>query len=127
MATVCLPPSVDDVMPKLTAGIVQKNFVQVMRAVECMLGISVPGYKSFETSPNSNVTFTMSQAALTITIPEVQKAINQAVPILLQIALELKIDVILDPAVFWAGGMKRTQADPLTSKYALLFMDCIRD
>ena len=91
-----------------------------MRTVEYMLGIPVPGYKPFQASPNANFTFTMAQAASEIIIPEVQNAINQAMPILLQIALELKIDVMLDPAMFWASSTIRAKADPLSSKHVFL-------
>jgi hypothetical protein len=81
-----------------------------------MLGIPVPGYKPFQFSPNANFTFTMAQAASVITIPEVQKAVNQAMPILLQIALDLKIDAISDSATFLGGSAMRRRAVALTSK-----------
>ncbi|KAF8238144.1 glycoside hydrolase family 5 protein [Tricholoma matsutake] len=100
-------------------GSFQKNFVQVIRAVECMLGISVPGYQSFQTPPNANFTFTMAQASSAITNLEVQKAVAQAIPILLQISLQLKIDVISDSATFLAGSATRKKAAPLMS----IFMD----
>jgi hypothetical protein len=97
-------------------GTDQKNFVQVMRSVESFLGIPVQGYKPFQPSSNSNFTFAMGQAASTITIPEVQKAVIQAIPILLQIALNLKIDTISNPAPFVWGSAMREKAVPLTSK-----------
>jgi glucan endo-1,6-beta-glucosidase len=100
-------------------GAVQKNFVQVMRTVELMLGIPVSGYKPFQGSPNMNFTLTMAQAVSTVTIPEVQNAVIQAIPILLQISLELKIDAISNPAIFWAGSATRAKAAPLTSKCVL--------
>lgn len=100
---------------------VQKNFVQVIRAVECMLGISVPGYQSFQTPPNANFTFTMAQASSAITNLEVQKAVAQAIPILLQISLQLKIDVISDSATFLAGSATRKKAAPLMSMCVFLF------
>jgi hypothetical protein len=103
----------------LTLGAVQKNFVQVMRTVELMLGIPVPGYKPFQGSPNMNFTSTMAQAASTVTITEVGNAIMQAIPILFQISLELEIDVILNPITFWAGSATTASATLLTSKYVM--------
>ncbi|KAF8238160.1 glycoside hydrolase family 5 protein [Tricholoma matsutake] len=95
-------------------GNFQKNFVEVMRTVEFMLGIPVPGYKPFQASFDTNVTFTMAQASSAITNPEVQKAVTQAIPILLEIALQLKIDTISEWATFSVGSATR---GPLTSSF----------
>lgn len=95
-----------------------------MRAVECMLGIPVPGYNPFIPSPNSNFTSAMVQAASEITISEVQQAVFQAIPILLQIAIELKIDAILNPAAFWAGSATRAKSALLISKCASFNLQC---
>lgn len=101
----------------LTLGAVQKNLVQVMRTVELMLGIPVPGYKPLQGSPNMNFTSAMAQAASTVTITEVRNAIMQAIPILYQISLELDIDMILNFTTFEAGSVTRATATLLTSMY----------
>lgn len=90
-----------------------------MRTVEFMLGIPVPGYKPFQASFDTNVTFTMAQASSAITNPEVQKAVTQAIPILLEIALQLKIDTISEWATFSVGSATR---GPLTSRYVFFFI-----
>lgn len=74
--------------------IVQKNFVQVVRAVEVVLGITVPGLppQSFHTS---NFTAALVQASkLSIFSQEVRSVLLDTAPILQGVAIQLSLDLL---------------------------------
>ncbi|RDB18518.1 Glucan endo-1,6-beta-glucosidase B [Hypsizygus marmoreus] len=78
-------------------GDFQKNFVQVVRAVEFLLGIPVSGLK-VKAQVNANVT-----AALGLTTqlppifsPETQSVLRDAIPILLKLGVELSLKEIFN-------------------------------
>lgn len=76
--------------------IVQKNFVEVVRAVELAFGITVPGSKFKFTSP---VNFTASFNGLRardIFNEEVVAVLEEAIPIISKVALQFKISPIPD-------------------------------
>ena len=81
--------------------VVDKNFVQTVRAVEHSLGISdsLPGLISIR--DNGNPLNATQAIAITATLTsiltsEVCKVLQEAVPIILQIALELKINLAFE-------------------------------
>lgn len=79
---------------------VQVNFVKVVRAVELSLGISTPGLSLQKSTGGSNFTASLMNAAQDPTFSgEVAEALAAAVPILLQVAIELGT-----PTVFTGGG-----------------------
>ncbi|GLB41592.1 putative glycosyl hydrolase 5 (cellulase A) family protein [Lyophyllum shimeji] len=81
-------------------GDFQKNFVRVVRAVECLLGLPVPSLNlTGKSEPTVNVTASLRLAwqLPPLFSPEVRSAILDAVPILLGIALELGLKEILGP------------------------------
>jgi len=98
-------------------GDFQKNFVQVVREMELMLGISVPGYKFSHDALNTNFTSAMAQASSAIANSAVQTAINKAVIILMQLGFDHGIDAILDPANSWEGSAERMVAEPLITNF----------
>jgi hypothetical protein len=73
---------------------VQTQFVQVVRAVEIVLGIPVPGLKPGSFA-SSNFTAALGLAGTsTIFTQEVRSVLLETVPILLQLGLELKLDAM---------------------------------
>jgi hypothetical protein len=79
-------------------NVVEKNFVQTMRAVEHSLGIpdSLPGQSSvlnLGNVLNATQAFATTATLSTILSSEVCKVLQEAIPIILQIALELNIDL----------------------------------
>ena len=98
----------------------EKNFVQTVRAVEYSLGIpdSLPGL--IPRSDNGNPLNVTQAIATTATLssflaPEVCKVLQEAVPIILQIALELGINLAFEQDGL--GSYLSTR--PLVTKYVL--------
>jgi len=92
-------------------GDFQKNFVGVVRAMEFLLGLPVPGVNS-EASVQAGANIT---AAVNATLPpifntEVQSAINDAIPILIGIGQQLSIKEI---DIF----RPRSKAEPLITTF----------
>ncbi|KAG2072055.1 glycoside hydrolase family 5 protein [Suillus decipiens] len=89
-------------------GTFQKNFVQVMRAVELILGISVPSSSlslSIPASVSNNFTAALSAASsANIFQAEVQAALSDAVPILLEIGAAYGLQTILEASPFKQSG-----------------------
>jgi len=83
---------------------VQKNFVQVIRAVELTLGISVPSSSLsvlVSASVSNNFTAALSEtSSATIFSAEVQAALLEAVPILLEIGAECGLQTIFEASPF---------------------------
>ena len=96
--------------------IVQKNFVRVVRAVELVLGIPVPGVQLSSKITTGNFTAAITAAASTDTSDifsdEVKAALREAAPILLQMAIELAIPTIFN----FQSGSVHNQREPLTTK-----------
>ena len=99
--------------------LVQQNFVKVVRAVELILGISVPGVHLDTRVNTANFTAALSTVASTSSLSEifndeVKSALEAAVPILVQVGTELAI-----PAIFnfnLASAPLHNQRTPLTTK-----------
>lgn len=98
---------------------VQQNFVKVVRAVEELLGISVPGEQSMSKIATAN--FTSAMAAVSsnsssggLFTDEVVSALQDAAPILTQIALELAIPTIFD--ITLPSASLHNQRSPLVTK-----------
>ncbi|KAG7445155.1 glycoside hydrolase family 5 protein [Guyanagaster necrorhizus] len=73
-------------------GDFQKNFVQVVRAVELTLGIDVP-WSGTKIAPTDTTNFTVAlEESLPNFTPEVQSALLEAVPILVEVITELALD-----------------------------------
>ncbi|KAG2152572.1 glycoside hydrolase family 5 protein [Suillus bovinus] len=85
-------------------GTFQKNFVQVIRAVELILGIFVPSSGlSLSVSPSVSTNFTAALSATSsasIFPVEVQAALLDAVPILLEIGVECGLQAIFETSPF---------------------------
>ncbi|KAG2338783.1 hypothetical protein BDR05DRAFT_892917, partial [Suillus weaverae] len=83
---------------------VQKNFVQVMRAVELTLGIFVPSSSlslSISASVSNNFTAALSAtSSATIFSAEVQAALLEAVPILLEIGAACGLQTVFEASPF---------------------------
>ncbi|KAI0792213.1 glycoside hydrolase family 5 protein [Abortiporus biennis] len=81
-------------------GDFQKNFVKVVRAVELVLGIPVPGVELSSRLTSSNFTSALTTAIATNSNgffnAEVKSALKAAVPILIEIGNELSIPTIFD-------------------------------
>lgn len=93
---------------------VQKNFVKTVRAVELSLGIPVPGAGfSLTVSASANFTSAISAAANansnTIFTPEVKAALKDAIPILVEVSLQLGLG-------FDLGALLHSR-EPLVTKY----------
>ena len=98
-----------------------KNFVQTVRAVEQSLGIYDPLSKVIPTSENEQNFMNATQAiATTATLsslnPEVCKVLQQAVPIILQIASDLGINLSFKHDGL---GSSLPTSRPLVTKYVL--------
>lgn len=85
-------------------GTFQKNFVQVIRAVELTLGIPVPSWDvsvSVSASVSNNFTAALSAtSSATIFSPEVQAAISDAVPILREMGVAYGLQTIFEASPF---------------------------
>ncbi|EIN06302.1 glycoside hydrolase family 5 protein [Punctularia strigosozonata HHB-11173 SS5] len=90
-------------------GDFQQNFVRTVRAIELVLGIPVPGASPITSSlSSSNFTSALTSASkltpsssspssiANIFTPEVQAALTEAIPILIQMGIELAIPAIFD-------------------------------
>ncbi|OJT07167.1 Glucan endo-1,6-beta-glucosidase B [Trametes pubescens] len=79
-------------------GDFQKNFVQVIRAVELILGIAVPGMSLDVQLHTSNFTSAITAAVggNNIFNSEVKSALTEAVPILVELGFELAISSIFN-------------------------------
>lgn len=78
---------------------VQKNFVQVVRAVELALGIPVSGAAPLSVpSPSRNVTGALSAASSSPDLfnSEVRQVLQDMVPVLIQVALQLSLNLNFD-------------------------------
>lgn len=100
--------------------LVQQNFVKVVRAVELILGIPVPGAQLNAKVTTANFTSAItavtgsSSAASNIFTDEVKAALQAAVPILVEVGAELAI-----PAIFnfnLASAPLHNQRTPLVTK-----------
>jgi len=83
-------------------GTFQKNFVATVRAVELVLGIDVP-FMTLDVSASVSNNFTAALSAAcssTIFTPEVQSALADAVPILLEIGVQYELQTILEESSF---------------------------
>lgn len=85
-------------------GTFQKNFVQIIRAVELTLGIPVPSWNSPMSVPASvsnNFTAALSAtSSLTIFSAEVQSALSDAIPILLEIGTLCDLQTMFEASPF---------------------------
>jgi len=78
--------------PSLTRFAVQKNFVQVVRAVEWALGIPVPGYSPMPDSGSRNATSCFSTAAeSSLFSDEVRQVLQDSIPVFTQVARQLTL------------------------------------
>ncbi|KIK99140.1 glycoside hydrolase family 5 protein [Paxillus rubicundulus Ve08.2h10] len=95
-------------------GDFQKNFVQTVRAVELVLGISVP-HMSLGLSPStstSNFTAALGTASTaSLFNPEVRSVLKDAIPILLDIGKDCGIEVALTFAPF------KTSRSPIMTNF----------
>ena len=105
------------------AIIVQKNFVQTVRAVEICMGIPVPGIKS-PSSPRlgaaKNVTSAFAIAATLSSIfnSEVLQVLTDAIPVFEQVAEQLDLNT-----AFAEGGLRwlLSRRRALVTKYVISF------
>lgn len=97
---------------------VQQNFVKVVRAVELILGIPIPGEQL--TSKLTTTNFTSAMPAMMnsssggLFNDEVKSVLEDAAPILTQIAFELVIPTIFD--ITLPSAPVHNQRAPLTTK-----------
>ncbi len=98
------------------------NFVKVVRAVELILGIPVPGAQLASKITTSNFTAAIGTATSTnsndIFNDEVKSALQAAAPILAQIAVELSIPTIFNFNL--ASAPVHNQRSPLVTKYVFI-------
>ncbi|KAH9926968.1 glycoside hydrolase family 5 protein [Fomitopsis serialis] len=89
-------------------GTFQKNFVDVVRAVELTLGIPVAGLSLGAEITTSNFTAALGQVANASTVfnPDVRAALAAAAPILVDLAVQLAVPALLDTGL--GGGVDRT-------------------
>jgi hypothetical protein len=95
---------------------VYKNFVQVIRAIELVLGIDVPGLSlpsSFKKSTDFCATLGSLSKLNSLFNPEVRSVLADAVPALLQVGLQLKVDALKSGS---ASGLKTVNRDALITK-----------
>ncbi|KAG1771497.1 glycoside hydrolase family 5 protein [Suillus occidentalis] len=89
-------------------GTFQENFVQIMRAVELTLGISVPSSNlsvSVSTSVSNNFTAALSEtSSATVFSAEVQAALSEAVPIIRGIGTTYSLQTIFEASSFKQSG-----------------------
>jgi len=89
-------------------GAFQKNFVDVVRAVELTLGLPVEGLSLGVEISTSNFTAALVQVANASTLfnADVRGALAAAAPILVDLAVQLAVPALLDTSL--GGGMDRT-------------------
>ncbi|KAG2143787.1 glycoside hydrolase family 5 protein [Suillus bovinus] len=89
-------------------GTFQENFVQIVRAVELTLGISVPSSNlsvSVSASVSNNFTAALSETSLETIFPaEVQAALSEAVPIIMGIGATYGLQTIFEASPFKKSG-----------------------
>lgn len=108
-------------------GAVQMNFVKTVRAVELVLGIPIPGVAFSSKITTTNFTAAVSATATAmgngtstsasasnIFTPEVTAALQDAVPILVEMALELSIPTLFNLAS--TAAPVHNQREPLLTK-----------
>ena len=107
------------------------NFVKTVRAVELILGIPVPGVTFDMKLTTTNFTAAMSATATAmgnatsagasgIFNSEVIAALQEAAPILVEMALELSIPTIFNFAS--AAAPVHSQREPLVTKYVSILL-----
>ncbi|KAF8159297.1 glycoside hydrolase family 5 protein [Crassisporium funariophilum] len=83
----------------------QKNFVQTVRAVEFSLGVPVPGISLassiVQSSKNATAALSASATLSSIFNSEVRKVLQDAVPIIAKVSLQLALNVAFDQ-----GGLR---------------------
>jgi hypothetical protein len=98
---------------------VYKNFVQVIRAVELVLGIDVPGLSlpsSFKKSTNFCTTLGSLSKLTSLFNPEVRSVLADSVPVLLQVGLQLEVDALKSGS---ASGLDTVNREALVTKYVV--------
>jgi hypothetical protein len=113
----------DDQFIHFIAIIVQKNFVQTVRAVEISMGIPVPSI-NLPPSPRLGAArdiasaFTIVSTLSSIFNSEVLQVLIDAIPVLEQVAEQLDLNT-----AFAQGGLRRRLArrGPLVTKYVISF------
>ena len=92
----------------LTSRVVQKNFVDTVRAVELLLGIPVQGMSLGTEITTTNFTQALDDASNLTNIfnENVRAALAAAAPILVDLAVELAVPALLD--VNLGGNVDRT-------------------
>jgi hypothetical protein len=87
---------------------VQENFVQIIRAVELTLGVSVPSSNlsvSVSTSVSNNFTAALSAtSSSTVFSAEVQAALSEAIPIIRRIGTTYNLQTIFEASPFKQSG-----------------------
>lgn len=103
-------------IPHPSSLAVQKNFVQVIRAVELILGIPIPGLSLDVQLHTSNFTSAITAAVSGSNIfnSEVKSALTEAVPILVELGFELAISSIFN--FNSASSPLRNTRQPLVAK-----------
>lgn len=98
------------------SSVVQKNFVQVVRAVEASLGVRGSGHKAqFSASASANFTLAMDQVSINTSFnKEVRLVLKDALPIIIRLALELGLD-----SVFNLASLKSRRKAPIVTKYVI--------
>ncbi|CDO68818.1 Glycoside Hydrolase Family 5 protein [Trametes cinnabarina] len=98
-------------------GDFQKNFVEVIRAVELILGIPVPGLSLDVKVSTSNFTSALSAtvSASKLFNKEVKSALAEAVPILVELGFELALSAIFNFNMA-ASPLSKTRS-PLVSNF----------
>lgn len=80
--------------------VVQKNFVKIVRAIELILGVPVPGLELPTNLTSTNYTLVISTILNTTTndifTPEIKSVLQDSVPILVQLGTDIGIFTIFD-------------------------------
>jgi len=109
----------------LNLHVVQENFVQIIRAVELTLGISVPSSNlslSVPASVSNNFTAALIEtSSATIFSAQVQAALLEAVPIIMGIGVTYGLQTIFEASPFKQSGT------PLVAKWVcyMFLLGCI--
>lgn len=101
-------------------GDFQANFVKVVRAVELVLGIPVPGVTLDAQINTSNFTYALEHACHSSNLTEiftgeVVKALEDAIPILIEVGFELAIPAFTD--FDFTSAPARTKGEPLVTNF----------
>ena len=99
------------------ASPVTKNFVQVVRAVELLLGIQSAGLQplTVQAFPNVTLSFGATAQLPPSFSPEVHKVLQDAIPILLKLGVQIPQTDLFN----FSPTLKR---EPLTTVYAFTFV-----